>query len=270
GTAAIVCRRSAPLGQMPHKEIDYKSLESLEKFGSYTSYLKKAEEAKNTPRVNIGLPHFFVVFPVNVPLDRVRAGWEETSGRTTSRGLRITMGSSKICSPWPTSSALTLRISYNQDSSAQVHYGNRLMPKEAAVAPQVSFVAEKGSLWTLLFTSPDEHLLDSEGECVHWLVGNTRRGPVSIPGPNPCQGYRLSPTYKYHLRSMTPAGLSLFQGWIVLLYRMVGSHKSQDCYRGYGWRSLDQASRGKYSYTSAYSTFCYSLNLIWIKLIYTQ
>uniref|UniRef100_A0A4W5MF15 Uncharacterized protein n=1 Tax=Hucho hucho TaxID=62062 RepID=A0A4W5MF15_9TELE len=158
---------------MPHKEIDYKSLESLEKFGSYTSYLKKAEEAKNTPRVNIGLPHFFVVFPVNVPLDRVRAGWEETSGRTTSRGLRITMGSSKICSPWPTSSALTLRISYNQDSSAQVHYGNRLMPKEAAVAPQVSFVAEKGSLWTLLFTSPAIDILSLF--------------PVGTPGEDLCQ-----------------------------------------------------------------------------------
>uniref|UniRef100_A0A8C8HTW5 Uncharacterized protein n=1 Tax=Oncorhynchus tshawytscha TaxID=74940 RepID=A0A8C8HTW5_ONCTS len=56
------------------------------------------------------------------------------------------------------------RVSYDQDSSAQVHYGNHLMPKEASVAPQVSFVADPGK--TLI-----HHLRIRvfEGECVHWL-----------------------------------------------------------------------------------------------------
>ena len=34
---------------MPHEGIDVKSLESLEKYGSYTRYLRQAEEAKNRP-----------------------------------------------------------------------------------------------------------------------------------------------------------------------------------------------------------------------------
>ncbi|CAB1338171.1 unnamed protein product, partial [Coregonus sp. 'balchen'] len=121
------------------------------------------------------------------------------------------------------------------DSPAQVHYGNRLTPTEAAMAPQVSFVSEEGSLWTLLLTSPDEHLLDSEGEYVHWLVGNIPGGAVTS-GEELCQylapipakatgfhrfvyilaslsqrSFKTVDFYRNHQDRMTPAGLSFFQ-----------------------------------------------------------
>lgn len=44
---AIVCKHTPPLGPMPNDDIDVKNLESLEKYRSYTPYLRHAEEAKN-------------------------------------------------------------------------------------------------------------------------------------------------------------------------------------------------------------------------------
>lgn len=43
---AIFCKHTPPLGPMPNDEIDVKNLESLEKYRSYTPYLRQAEEAK--------------------------------------------------------------------------------------------------------------------------------------------------------------------------------------------------------------------------------
>lgn len=43
---AILCKHTPPLGPMPNDEIDVKNLESLEKYRSYTPYLRQAEEAK--------------------------------------------------------------------------------------------------------------------------------------------------------------------------------------------------------------------------------
>ncbi|XP_035608838.1 39S ribosomal protein L38, mitochondrial-like [Oncorhynchus keta] len=255
GTAAILCRRSAPLGPMPNEDIDYKNLESLEKYRSYTRYLKKAEEAKNTPawwktyrqyqeqedpgrdveRVNIGLPHCrpsrvkearerkrvvkenrrsieleraMRLRTFKVSLDRVQAGWEETSGPYHVQRLADHYGIFKDLFPmayfYP---RFTLCVSYGQDSPAQVHYGNHLTPTEAAEAPQVSFEAEEGSIWTLLLTSPDEHLLDSEGEYVHWLVGN-------IPGGAVTSGEELCPYL-----APIPAKGTGFHRYVYILFR---------------------------------------------------
>ncbi|KAK3560016.1 hypothetical protein QTP86_033816 [Hemibagrus guttatus] len=46
-TAAVLCRRTAPLGPMPNEDIDWNNLEALEKYCSYTRYLQIAEEASN-------------------------------------------------------------------------------------------------------------------------------------------------------------------------------------------------------------------------------
>lgn len=46
---AFLCRRLQPLGPMPNEEIDVRNLESVEKYRSYTRYLRQAEEAKNKP-----------------------------------------------------------------------------------------------------------------------------------------------------------------------------------------------------------------------------
>lgn len=46
---AFLCRRTPSLGPMPNEEIDVRNLESLEKYRSYTRYLRQAEETKNKP-----------------------------------------------------------------------------------------------------------------------------------------------------------------------------------------------------------------------------
>ncbi|KAM4624633.1 large ribosomal subunit protein mL38 isoform 2-T2 [Polymixia lowei] len=210
---------------MPNEDIDYENLDSLEKYRSYTRYLRKAEEAKNKPgwwktyrtyvqdqdpehgaqEVNIGLPHCRPprtkearerrqvvkenkknveleratrLRTFKIPLDRVQETWEKSSGPFQIKRLADHYGIFRDLFPMAYFlPRVSLRLSYGQDSG-QVHYGNWLTPTEAASAPQVSFEAEEGSLWTLLLTCPDEHLLDSEGEYVHWLVGNIPGGAV--------------------------------------------------------------------------------------------
>lgn len=46
---ALLCKQKPPLGPMPNEEIDVGNLESLEKYCSYTRYLRNAKEADNRP-----------------------------------------------------------------------------------------------------------------------------------------------------------------------------------------------------------------------------
>ncbi|XP_036427989.1 39S ribosomal protein L38, mitochondrial [Colossoma macropomum] len=224
-TAAVLCRRAAPLGSMPNEDIDWQNLESLEKYRSYTRYLTVAEEANNkevwwkTYRkhvekqsdaglepVNIGLPHCRPsrtkevrerkrvmrenrqnpdleratrLRTFRVPLDRVKAEWEKTNGPYHIQRLADHYGIYQDLFPMAFFvPRVMLRVTYGDDNSAAVHYGNHLSPTQASVAPHVSFEAEENSLWTLLLTSPDEHLQDGEKEYVHWLVGNIRGNAV--------------------------------------------------------------------------------------------
>ncbi|XP_030629787.1 LOW QUALITY PROTEIN: large ribosomal subunit protein mL38 [Chanos chanos] len=219
-TTAVLCHRAAPLGPMPNEDIDWKNLETLEKYRSYTRYLKTAEEANSNPvwwrtygqyieqekgdnaheRVNIGLPHCRPsrtkeardrkkqvkenrcnpeleraarLRNFRIPLERVRAEWEVTSGPYHIQRLAEHYGVYRDLFPMAYFvPRIMLRVTYGDDNSAAVHFGNHLTPSKAAALPQVSFTAEDDSLWTLLLTSPDEHLEDGEQEYVHWLVGN--------------------------------------------------------------------------------------------------
>lgn len=47
--SAILCKQIPPLGPMPNEEIDASNYEGMEKYRSYTRYLKQAQEAKNKP-----------------------------------------------------------------------------------------------------------------------------------------------------------------------------------------------------------------------------
>ncbi|KAG7271212.1 hypothetical protein CRUP_003389 [Coryphaenoides rupestris] len=116
-----------------------------------------------------------------IALDRVQDGWEKHSAAFHISRLAHHYGVFRDLFPkahfLP---QVLLGISYGQDRRNSVYYGNRLTPTEASLAPDVSFEAEEGSLWTLLLTCPDEHLLDNEAEYVHWLVGNIPGGQVQL------------------------------------------------------------------------------------------
>uniref|UniRef100_UPI001A98E5EA 39S ribosomal protein L38, mitochondrial n=1 Tax=Gasterosteus aculeatus aculeatus TaxID=481459 RepID=UPI001A98E5EA len=217
-TTAVLCRRPTPRGPLPNDEFDAQNLESVERYRSYTRYLKQAEETTNQPawwktyrsyverndpehgaeKVDIGLPYFRPsrtkeakerkqVMKENkknveleracrlrtfkIPLDRVHETWEKSSGPFHVKRLADHYGVFRDLFPMAYFlPQVPLRILYGQDNSGQVHCGNRLTPTEAASFPQISFDAEEGSLWILLLTCPDEHLLDNETEYVHWLV----------------------------------------------------------------------------------------------------
>ncbi|KAJ8399741.1 hypothetical protein AAFF_G00408460 [Aldrovandia affinis] len=205
GTAAALCRRVAPLGPMPNEDVDFKNLDSLEKYRSYTRYLKTAEEANRKTTwwrtyrqyleeqngdndvglVDIGLPHR-QPSRIKVARERRKLQKENKSNPELEKAMRLQTfriplerrlarhyGIYRDLFPGAHfHPRVPLRVAYGDEASAQVHYGNHVTPTQAAAAPRVSFEAEEDSLWTLLLTSPDEHLLDSEGEYIHWLVGN--------------------------------------------------------------------------------------------------
>nr|DBA27858.1 TPA: hypothetical protein GDO54_008307 [Pyxicephalus adspersus] len=112
---------------------------------------------------------------LKIPLDEVRAEWEQTCGPYHIQRVAEHYGVYKDLFGEGTFVPRTaLRVLYNtgNDTAMPVHYGNVVAPSEAAVAPEVTFDAQEGTLWTLLLTNPDGHLRDTGSEYVHWLVGN--------------------------------------------------------------------------------------------------
>ncbi|KAK7122270.1 hypothetical protein R3I94_019406 [Phoxinus phoxinus] len=108
-----------------------------------------------------------------ISLDRVKTQWEKTNGpfhiKRLAEHYRIYQDLFPMAYFLP---RVMLHVAYGDDSDAVVHFGNHLTASQAAQAPRIRFEAEENSLWTLLLTSPDEHLLDGEQEYLHWLVGN--------------------------------------------------------------------------------------------------
>lgn len=112
---------------------------------------------------------------LQIPLDEVRAEWEQTCGPNHIQRIAEHYGVYKDLFGEATFvPRIPLRVQYNtgDDTVMPVYHGNYVTPSEAAVAPEVMFDAQEGSLWTLLLTNPDGHLRDTNSEYVHWLVGN--------------------------------------------------------------------------------------------------
>ncbi|KAF3853114.1 hypothetical protein F7725_013802 [Dissostichus mawsoni] len=221
------------------------NLESLEKYRSYTRYLRKAEEArKQTGLSTEGIE--------GEDADGEGKQEERRAGEgVSSEDTESVSGSS--------SGRVGEELRSVSHPETREHYGvfrdlfpNALFLPQAASVPQISFEAEEGSLWTLMLTCPDEHLLDNEAEYVHWLVGNIPGGSVQEgeelchylpPFPPKGTGFhryvyflfkqevridfqedvRTTPLslaersfktldfYRKHQDAMTPAGLSFFQ-----------------------------------------------------------
>ncbi|XP_072522809.1 large ribosomal subunit protein mL38 [Salminus brasiliensis] len=143
-----------------------------------------------------------------ISLDTVKAEWEKTNGPYHIQRLAEHYGIYRDLFPMAYFvPRVSLRVTYGDDSSAAVHYGNHLSPTQASVAPHITFEAEENSLWTLLLTSPDEHLQDGEQEYVHWLVGN-------IPGNAVLSGEEIAPYL-----APFPAKGTGFQRYVFILFK---------------------------------------------------
>lgn len=102
-----------------------------------------------------------------------------------------------------------LDISYDleNDKVVQVYTGNVIKPEEASKAPNVTYNAEDGSLWTLLMTTPDGNFTSPNDEYCHWFVGN-------IPGNCINEGEELVD----YLRPVVPYGIGYCR-YIFVLYK---------------------------------------------------
>ncbi|NXH15935.1 RM38 protein, partial [Bucco capensis] len=150
---------------------------------------------------------------VLIPLEEVRAEWEKTSGPFHKQrvaehcGIFRDLFKGATFTPW-----VPLRVEYSQEDEqlVPVYYGNIVTPSEASNPPEVSYEAEKGSLWTLLLTNPDGHLRDTDSEYLHWLVTN-------IPGNDIRSGEELC-----HYLPPFPARGTGYHRFIFVLFK-------QDC-----------------------------------------
>ncbi|GAA6225998.1 39S ribosomal protein L38, mitochondrial [Lates japonicus] len=176
----------------------------------------RSQEIKENKK-NVELEKAMRLRTFKIPLDRVEETWEKSSRPFHVKRLAEHYGVFRDL--FPTAYFLPqvhLHVCYSQDSGGQVHCGNRLTPSEASSAPQVSFDAEEGSLWTLLLTCPDEHLLDNEAEYIHWLVGN-------IPGGAVQSGEELC-----HYLPPFPARGTGFHRYIYVLFKQEGPVNFQE------------------------------------------
>ncbi|KFP27595.1 hypothetical protein N325_08045, partial [Colius striatus] len=145
-----------------------------------------------------------------IPLEEVRAEWEQTSGPYHKQrvaehcGLFRDLFKGATFTPW-----VPLSVEYSQEDEhiVPVYYGNIVTPSEASSPPAVSYKAEKASLWTLLLTNPDGHLRDTDSEYLHWLVTN-------IPGNDIKSGKEIC-----HYLPPFPAMGTGYHRFIFLLFK---------------------------------------------------
>ncbi|XP_064466787.1 large ribosomal subunit protein mL38-like [Ornithodoros turicata] len=74
---------------------------------------------------------------------------------------------------------LDIYYDYDDEHFTPVHSGNIILPSEATKVPVVHFESEPETLWTLVLTSLDGHLLEHEMEYLHWFVGNIKGGDMA-------------------------------------------------------------------------------------------
>ncbi|XP_034496324.1 39S ribosomal protein L38, mitochondrial isoform X2 [Ailuropoda melanoleuca] len=138
-----------------------------------------------------------------IPLEAVRAEWEKTCGPYHKQRLAEYCGLYRDLFHGATFvPRVPLHVAYavGDDDLMPVYHGNEVTPTEAAQAPEVTYEADKGSMWTLLLTNLDGHLLEPDAEYVHWLVYQLAQ-----------RTFHTFDFYKKHQEAMTPAGLAFFQ-----------------------------------------------------------
>ena len=97
-------------------------------------------------------------------------------------------------------------------SGAVVDLGKELTPTQVKDLPEVSWNAEPGALYTLLFTDPDAPSRETPtlGEVCHWLV-------INIPGSKVAKGQ----TVAEYIGSGPPEGSGMHR-YIFLIFKQAG------------------------------------------------
>ncbi|XP_036052900.1 39S ribosomal protein L38, mitochondrial isoform X2 [Onychomys torridus] len=125
----------------------------------------------------------------SISLEAVRAEWERTCGPYHKQRLAEYYGLYQDLFHGATFvPRVPLHVAYavGEEDLVPVYHGNEVTPAEASQAPEVTYEADKDSLWTLLLTNLDGHLLEPDAEYVHWLLTN-------IPSNRVAEGQETCP-----------------------------------------------------------------------------
>lgn len=170
---------------------------------SRTQQLLERKQVIRNLRANVEEERAARLRTASVPLDAVRAEWERTCGPYHKQRLAEYYGLYRDLFHGATFvPRVPLHVAYavGEDDLIPVYCGNEVTPTEAAQAPEVTYEAEESSLWTLLLTSLDGHLLEPDAEYLHWLLTNipgnrVAEGQVTCPYlPLPCPRLRHPPS----------------------------------------------------------------------------
>nr|KAF6457599.1 mitochondrial ribosomal protein L38 [Rousettus aegyptiacus] len=193
-----------------------------------TQQLLERKQVLRELRSNVEEERAARLHTVRIPLEAVRAEWEKTCGPYHKQRLAEYYGLYRDLFHGATFvPRVPLHVAYavGEDDLMPVYYGNEVTPTEAAQAPEVTYEADKGSMWTLLLTNLDGHLLEPDAEYVHWLVTN-------IPGNMVAKGQETCP----YLPPF-PARGSGFHRFAFLLFRQdkpidfSGDTRPSPCYQ---------------------------------------
>ncbi|XP_013782939.1 39S ribosomal protein L38, mitochondrial-like [Limulus polyphemus] len=105
---------------------------------------------------------------------------------------------------------LDVFFDYDDKYVTPVHRGNIIYPSEAVKEPTVAYNAEKDSLWTLVLTNPDGHLLDGQSEYLHWFVGNIKGNDLTTGN-----------VVFHYLQPFPPRGTG-YHRYVFILYKQEG------------------------------------------------
>uniref|UniRef100_A0A8C2JCG1 Mitochondrial ribosomal protein L38 n=1 Tax=Cyprinus carpio TaxID=7962 RepID=A0A8C2JCG1_CYPCA len=156
------------------------------------------------------LPMFFFF---SIPLDRVKAQWQQTNGPYHIKRLSEHYGVYEDLFPM---TYCVPRVMLHMERAA-VHYGNHLTLSQAEQAPQIHFEAEDNSLYGNI-PGNSVSVFPARGTGVHrFYILFKQAGPVdfsadlcSCPG-SVQRTFRTLDFYRKHQDTITPAGLAFFQ-----------------------------------------------------------
>lgn len=118
---------------------------------------------------------------LKLDLDEVKTEWDKTVGPDHIKIMAEHFGIFRDLfdgAHFMPTMPLAITYDYDDETVTPVYRGNHIQPSEASKAPQIHFKEEPNSLWTLVLTNPDGHLLDSSAEYLHWFVGNIPENSV--------------------------------------------------------------------------------------------
>ncbi|MBZ3871184.1 39S ribosomal protein L38, mitochondrial [Sciurus carolinensis] len=154
-----------------------------------TQQLQERKQVLRELRTNVEEERAARLRTASIPLEAVQAEWERTCGPYDNQrlaeyyGLYRDLFHGATFVPW-----VPLHVAYavGEEDLMPVYHGNEVTPTETAQAPEVTYEADEGSMWTLLLTNLDGHLLEPDAEYVHWLLTN-------IPGNRVTDGQETCP-----------------------------------------------------------------------------